>query len=138
MRQLATRLLRLYPRWWRERYEAEVGGLLEEHRVQLTTLADLVAGAVDARLNPTYRQKEDLMSSSARQGPQAVEREVAVDHDEVSREEIRAELQAREAKLQASADAVQERKKKSIRNSPFTEAQEAALGPTLFTSPRSN
>jgi hypothetical protein len=113
-----------------------VGGLLEEHQVQLTTLADLVAGAVDARLNPTYRQKEDVMSSSARQGQQ--KREVAVDHDEVSREEIRAELQAREAKLQASADAVEDRKKKSLRNSPFTEAQEAALGPTLFTSPRSN
>jgi hypothetical protein len=134
MRQLATRLLSLYPRWWRDRYEAEVGGLLEEHRVRLTTLVDLVAGALDARLNPTYRQEEPMASSAQ----ETVEREVAVDPDEVSREEIRAELQAREAKLQASADAVQERKKKSIRNSPFTEAQEAALGPTLFTSPRSN
>lgn len=136
MRRLATRLLKLYPRWWRDRYEAEVGRLLEEHRVRLNTLVDLVAGAVDAGLNPTYRQKEELMSSSAREGEETVERERAVDPEETSREEIRAQLYEREAKLRASADDVEDRKDR--RNSPFTEAQEAALGPTLFTSPRSN
>jgi hypothetical protein len=113
-----------------------MGRLLEEHRVRLNTLVDLVAGAVDAGLNPTYRQKEELMSSSAREGEETVERERAVDPEETSREEIRAQLHEREAKLRASADDVEDRKDR--RNSPFTEAQEAALGPTLFTSPRSN
>ncbi len=72
------------------------------------------------------------MSSSARQGQQ--QREVAVDHDEVSREEIRAELQAREAKLQASADDAEDRKN-SKWNSPLNPAEEAALGPALLYNP---
>jgi hypothetical protein len=46
----ATRLLRLYPRRWRERYLAEVTALLEEHHVTLRTLVDLLGGALDARL----------------------------------------------------------------------------------------
>jgi hypothetical protein len=130
MRQLAARLLRLYPRWWRDRYEAEVGGLLEEHQVRLTTLVDPVAGAVDARLNPTYRQEEPMAGSTQ----EAVEREVAVDPDEVSREEIRAELRVRQAKLQASADDAEDRKKAKW-NSPLNPAEEAALGPALLYNP---
>ncbi len=63
------RLLHLYPRHWRERYEAEVRVLLEEHTVRLTTLADLLAGAVDARLNAGYPSQEEHMPSSHRQGP---------------------------------------------------------------------
>lgn len=51
---LALWLLRLYPRRWRERYEAEVSGLLEEHEVRLATLIDLLAGSLDARLDPAY------------------------------------------------------------------------------------
>jgi hypothetical protein len=66
---LAMRLLHLYPRHWRERYEAEVRVLLEEHTVRLTTLADLLAGAVDARLNAGYPSQEEHMPSSHRQGP---------------------------------------------------------------------
>lgn len=67
--RLAMRLLHLYPRHWRERYEAEVRVLLEEHTVRLTTLADLLAGAVDARLNAGYPSQEEHMPSSHRQGP---------------------------------------------------------------------
>ncbi|MGZ3583431.1 MAG: hypothetical protein ACXWP6_12045 [Ktedonobacterales bacterium] len=51
---LALWLLRLYPRRWRERYEAEMSWLLEEHEVRLTTLVDLLAGSLDARLDPAY------------------------------------------------------------------------------------
>ncbi len=61
-------LLTLYPRAWRDRYESEVRVVLEEHRVRLATLADLVAGAVDARLDPAYRSEERIMSRSSR-GP---------------------------------------------------------------------
>ncbi len=41
-------LLRLYPRAWRERYEAEMLALLEEHDVTLATRLDLLRGAFDA------------------------------------------------------------------------------------------
>src|SRR5262245_17448895 len=41
-------LLRLYPRAWRERYEAEMMALLEEHDVTLATRLDLLRGAFDA------------------------------------------------------------------------------------------
>lgn len=41
-------LLRLYPRVWRERYEAEMRAVLEQHDVTLATYLDLVRGAFDA------------------------------------------------------------------------------------------
>jgi hypothetical protein len=48
-------LLRLYPRGWRERYAAEVADYLDEARPPLLrTATDLIAGAIDARLNPEY------------------------------------------------------------------------------------
>jgi hypothetical protein len=52
---LATWLLRLYPRRWRERYESEVTAVLEQHRVTLKTSADLFLSALDAQLDPAYR-----------------------------------------------------------------------------------
>ena len=65
-RSLAIRLLALYPRSWRDRYEAEVTAVLELHRIRLATLADLVAGAVEARLHPAYQSREKVMSRSDR------------------------------------------------------------------------
>lgn len=47
-------LLRLYPRAWRERYGDEVALLLESEPRSLRRVVDLVAGAVDARLNPQW------------------------------------------------------------------------------------
>ncbi|KPV44112.1 hypothetical protein [Alicyclobacillus ferrooxydans] len=44
-------LLRLYPRAWRERYEEEMLGLLEQHKVTPVTVVDLLVGALDANLN---------------------------------------------------------------------------------------
>jgi len=45
-----TRLvLRLYPRWWRERYGPEYEALLADHGVDTRTLADMLSGALDAR-----------------------------------------------------------------------------------------
>ena len=52
---LATWLLRLYPRAWRERYESEVAAVLEQHRVTLKTSVDLLLSALDAQLDPAYR-----------------------------------------------------------------------------------
>jgi len=47
-------LLRLYPQAWRERYEAEMLPLLEEHDLILATRFDLMRGAFDAW--HTYRR----------------------------------------------------------------------------------
>lgn len=45
------RLLRLYPRSWRERYETEMTALLEITRPDLRARLDLVRGALDAHLS---------------------------------------------------------------------------------------
>ncbi len=59
---LALWLLRLYPRRWRGRYEVEVQALLEVHEIRLRTLVDLLFGAVDARLDPTYAQERSVFT----------------------------------------------------------------------------
>lgn len=51
-------LLRLYPRAWRERYEAEMLALLEEHDVTLATRLDLLRGAFDA----WHEQRRSVMT----------------------------------------------------------------------------
>lgn len=45
-------VLRLYPAAWRERYEEEMLLVMEQHPVTLWTAADLLLGALDARLHP--------------------------------------------------------------------------------------
>ena len=47
-----SRLLRLYPAAWRDRYEAELVGTLQERPVGLTGSVDIVLGAIDAHLHP--------------------------------------------------------------------------------------
>jgi hypothetical protein len=61
-RSHSLRLLRLYPRGWRGRYEAEVRALLEEHEIRLRTLIDLLIGALDARLDPAYSQERSVLT----------------------------------------------------------------------------
>ncbi|WP_329079213.1 MULTISPECIES: hypothetical protein [unclassified Streptosporangium] len=51
MRALAVGALRLYPKVWRRRYEEEVRELVEARPVRFRTVADLLAGAFDARVN---------------------------------------------------------------------------------------
>jgi len=46
------RLLRLYPRAWRQRYGAEVGRMLDDSQAGLREAPDLLAGALDAHLHP--------------------------------------------------------------------------------------
>ena len=43
-------LVRLYPAGWRERYEDEFVAMLEDARPSLTDYADILLGALDARL----------------------------------------------------------------------------------------
>ena len=62
MAALTSALLRLYPRAWRERYGPEMRDLLVAQKPTLRTVADLVAGAIDARMNPqlTPPDRSDL------------------------------------------------------------------------------
>ena len=50
-----TRLVALYPRGWRDRYEDEFLALLEERPPDPLDRIDIVRGAVDARLHPQRR-----------------------------------------------------------------------------------
>lgn len=54
-------MLCLYPLAWRERYEREMIALLEQHQTTLWTVLDLFIGALDARLDPHYRRKRQLL-----------------------------------------------------------------------------
>jgi Rieske Fe-S protein len=55
MDQLARAILRLYPAAWRERYRDELEDLLGLRRVGAGDLADLLRGALDARMHPQVR-----------------------------------------------------------------------------------
>lgn len=66
-----NRLLRLYPRWWRERYGEEFAALLEDlsgtdNRWRLAL--DVAAGALDARLEGTSVMKRILTDPAVRRG----------------------------------------------------------------------
>jgi hypothetical protein len=54
-RPAGARLLRLYPRAWRDRYEAEVLAVLEQAKLGRRARLDLVRGALDARLHSSSR-----------------------------------------------------------------------------------
>jgi hypothetical protein len=47
-----TRLIALYPRAWRDRYETEFRALMAERPQALGDRVDIVLGAIDARLHP--------------------------------------------------------------------------------------
>lgn len=47
-----NRLIELYPRAWRDRYEVEFLGVMEARKSSLADRVDVVRGAVDARLRP--------------------------------------------------------------------------------------
>lgn len=55
MSAMTSALLRLYPRQWRRRYGEEMRTLLATEKLSLRSVADLLAGAIDARLNPQLR-----------------------------------------------------------------------------------
>ncbi len=62
---LALWLVRLYPRAWRRRYEAEMLAVLEQHHVTVVTVLDLFFGMVTARLDPHYGSESRLMILSS-------------------------------------------------------------------------
>jgi hypothetical protein len=52
MTGISSALIRMYPRAWRQRYGVEMAELLATRQLSMRTVADLIAGAIDARLNP--------------------------------------------------------------------------------------
>ncbi len=52
MAAIASILVRLYPAAWRRRYGEEMRDLLAQKTPSVRTVVDLIAGAIDARLNP--------------------------------------------------------------------------------------
>ena len=52
---LAREILRLYPAAWRDRYRGELEDLLGLRRARPADLADLLRGALDARMHPQVR-----------------------------------------------------------------------------------
>jgi hypothetical protein len=56
---LALRLLRLYPRAWRERYRDEFLALLGDGPLTFRNAVDVVAGAVDARMLGWWRSSAE-------------------------------------------------------------------------------
>ena len=59
MAAISSALIRMYPREWRRRYGDEMRTLLEADRLSLRTVADLIGGAIDARLNPQLATEND-------------------------------------------------------------------------------
>ena len=53
-----SRLLRLYPQPWRDRYEEEFIDLMSERPPSLADRLDIVRGAIDARLQPQLRGQD--------------------------------------------------------------------------------
>jgi hypothetical protein len=53
---LRDRLLRLYPRAWRERYAEEFLATVEPGRLSVQQVIDIVSGAIDARLSSDVRR----------------------------------------------------------------------------------
>jgi hypothetical protein len=54
-------LTRLYPRPWRERYEAEFQAMLEEYQLSVWDLLDIARGALDAHWTAFTSQEQELL-----------------------------------------------------------------------------
>ena len=80
MSAMISALVRLYPRAWRQRYGPEMRELLAAEKPSLRTFADLIAGAVDARINPqltlaeqtSRKERENQMVKAFRGAPAGV------------------------------------------------------------------
>jgi hypothetical protein len=68
MRGLVGRIVRLYPRAWRERYEEEFVAMLEQGPVSIKDLFDVALGAVDAWLRPQVVREGRLVMVARMRG----------------------------------------------------------------------
>ena len=65
-REVARRLVRLYPQGWRVRYGEEFLAILEQGPVSVWGLLDVVLGALDARLRPQVTSERRMMVEKMR------------------------------------------------------------------------
>lgn len=65
MDQLARAILRLYPAAWRDRYRGEVADLLGQRQLRPADVADLLRGALDARMHPQVRPALQVAAPSS-------------------------------------------------------------------------
>jgi hypothetical protein len=65
MSMLAATLLQLYPREWRRRYGGEMAAMLGDQPLTLRSATDLLAGAIDARLNSQWTRSSTQGLSEA-------------------------------------------------------------------------
>ena len=66
-----TRLIGLYPRAWRTRYEDEFLALLSDRPPDVLDRLDIVRGAIDARLHPPRRTLAGADRAAGGPGPVA-------------------------------------------------------------------
>ena len=59
--ETARRLVRLYPRAWRQRYEEEFVAMLEQGPVSVRGLFDVALGALDAQLRPQVASEGSMV-----------------------------------------------------------------------------
>src|SRR5712691_8997688 len=64
-------LLRLYPLQWRQRYEEEVGALVDDEPLSVSLVVDLVRGAFDAHAHPQLGAPSLVGSTGSGQIPLA-------------------------------------------------------------------
>jgi hypothetical protein len=64
-------LLRLYPQRWRQRYEEEVGALVDDEPLSVGTVFDLLRGAFDAHAHPELGAPSLIGSTGSGQVPLA-------------------------------------------------------------------
>jgi hypothetical protein len=78
MKRLARWVARLYPRWWRARYEHELNALLEDAPVTLLDVFGVVRSALEMRMKPTTAPR--IVDLASRDIPHGYELETAVEY----------------------------------------------------------
>jgi hypothetical protein len=78
MKRLARWFTRLYPRWWRARYDQEFNALLEDATVTLLDVFGVVRSALEMRMRPTTTPR--IVDLTSRDIPHGYELETAVEY----------------------------------------------------------
>jgi hypothetical protein len=78
MKRLARWFIRLYPRWWRARYDQEFHALLEDATVTVLDVFGVVRSALEMRMKPTITPR--IVDLTSRDIPHGYELATAVEY----------------------------------------------------------
>jgi hypothetical protein len=78
MKRLARWFVRLYPRWWRARYDQEFNALLEDATVNLLDVCGVVRSALEMRMKRATAPR--IVDLASRDIPHGYELETAVEY----------------------------------------------------------